>query len=92
MYIYIWYIILYSTDFVDVVGCENDGLISSFELRLELDMLRLDKTVASPSPIASGLTPYAVDASGFNVKDNAVSYTPWIPAMVIHGRECAFGW
>eukprot|EP00434_Breviolum_minutum_P024381 symbB.v1.2.021531.t1/scaffold1865.1/size98072/8 len=34
-----------------------------------------------------GLTPYAVDASGFDVKDNAASYPPWIPAMVITGLE-----
>jgi len=47
-------------------------------------MLRLDKTVASPGTIASGLTPYAVDASGFDVKDNAASY----PAMdTRHGRH-----
>lgn len=55
-----------------------------------IDILRLDKTVASPGTIASGLTPYAVDASGFDVKDNAASYPPWIPSMVITGLECAF--
>lgn len=50
-------------------------------------MLRLDKTVASPGTIASGLTPYAVDASGFDVKDNAASYPPW-EALVFQAILC----